>query len=148
MPMPMRCRACARRHWHIEANAENSMQSEPPEGVPGQKTPWVHLADGLSPNPRHRAAVPEQPILVFESARAIAVSRQSIFAGEPPFFFGQSLNTTRKEERLWTRCRAHRLASTLGARRDQREPQEEAWALGFVGEGRRSGSRLSPRRKS
>jgi hypothetical protein len=27
-----------------------------------------------------------------------SVSRQSIFAGDPPFFFGQSLDTTHKEE--------------------------------------------------
>jgi hypothetical protein len=32
-----------------------------------------------------------------------SVSRQSIFAGEPPFFFGQSLDTTRKEEQHWKR---------------------------------------------
>ena len=32
-----------------------------------------------------------------------SVSRQSIFAGDPPFFFGQSLDNTRKEEQYWTR---------------------------------------------
>ena len=32
-----------------------------------------------------------------------SVSRQSIFAGDPPFFFGQSLDSTRKEEQYWTR---------------------------------------------
>lgn len=32
-----------------------------------------------------------------------SVSRQSIFAGDPPFFFAQSLDTTRKEEQHWTR---------------------------------------------
>jgi hypothetical protein len=32
-----------------------------------------------------------------------SVSRQSIFAGDPPFFFGQSLDTTRKDEEHWTR---------------------------------------------
>ncbi|MEI8716332.1 BREX-3 system phosphatase PglZ [Mesorhizobium sp. ISC11] len=32
-----------------------------------------------------------------------SVSRQSIFAGDPPFFFGQSLDTTRKEEQHWFR---------------------------------------------
>jgi hypothetical protein len=32
-----------------------------------------------------------------------SVSRQSIFAGDPPFFFSQSLDTTRKEEQHWTR---------------------------------------------
>lgn len=32
-----------------------------------------------------------------------SVSRQSIFAGDPPFFFGQSLDTTRKEEQHWIR---------------------------------------------
>jgi len=32
-----------------------------------------------------------------------SVSRQSLFAGDPPFFFGQSLDTTRKEEQHWTR---------------------------------------------
>ena len=32
-----------------------------------------------------------------------SVSRQSIFAGDPPFFFGRSLDTTRKEEQHWTR---------------------------------------------
>ncbi len=32
-----------------------------------------------------------------------SVSRQSIFAGDPPFFFGQTLDTTRKEEQRWTR---------------------------------------------
>lgn len=32
-----------------------------------------------------------------------SVSRQSIFAGDPPFFFGQSLDTTRKEEQHWSR---------------------------------------------
>lgn len=32
-----------------------------------------------------------------------AVSRQSIFAGDPPFFFGTSLDTTRKEEQHWMR---------------------------------------------
>lgn len=32
-----------------------------------------------------------------------SVSRQSIFAGDPPFYFGQSLDTTRKEEQHWSR---------------------------------------------
>lgn len=32
-----------------------------------------------------------------------SVSRQSIFAGDPPFFFAQSLDTTCKEEQQWTR---------------------------------------------
>jgi hypothetical protein len=32
-----------------------------------------------------------------------SVSRQSIFAGDPPFFFGTSLDTTRKEEQHWKR---------------------------------------------
>ncbi len=32
-----------------------------------------------------------------------SVSRQSIFAGDPPFFFGQSLDTTRREEQHWSR---------------------------------------------
>jgi PglZ domain len=32
-----------------------------------------------------------------------SVSRQSIFAGDPPFFFGGSLDTTRKEEQHWMR---------------------------------------------
>lgn len=32
-----------------------------------------------------------------------SVSRQSIFAGDPPFFFGQSIGTTRKEEQHWKR---------------------------------------------
>jgi hypothetical protein len=32
-----------------------------------------------------------------------SVSRQSIFAGDPPFYFGPSLNTTRKEEQHWVR---------------------------------------------
>lgn len=32
-----------------------------------------------------------------------SISRQSIFAGDPPFFFGESLDTTRKEEQHWTR---------------------------------------------
>ena len=32
-----------------------------------------------------------------------SVSRQSIFAGDPPFFFGASLDTTRKEEQHWVR---------------------------------------------
>lgn len=32
-----------------------------------------------------------------------SVSRQSIFAGDPPFFFGQSIDTTRKEEQHWSR---------------------------------------------
>jgi PglZ domain len=32
-----------------------------------------------------------------------SVSRQSIFAGDPPFFFRQSLDTTRKEEQHWSR---------------------------------------------
>ena len=32
-----------------------------------------------------------------------SVSRQSIFAGDPPFFFGQNLDTTRKEEQHWMR---------------------------------------------
>ena len=32
-----------------------------------------------------------------------SVSRQSIFAGDPPFFFGQSIGTTRKEEQHWNR---------------------------------------------
>jgi len=32
-----------------------------------------------------------------------SVSRQSIFAGDPPFFFGQSLHTTGKEEQHWSR---------------------------------------------
>ena len=32
-----------------------------------------------------------------------SVSRQSIFAGDPPFFFGSCLDTTRKEEQHWMR---------------------------------------------
>jgi hypothetical protein len=32
-----------------------------------------------------------------------SVSRQSIFAGDPPFFFGQNLDTTSKEEQHWKR---------------------------------------------
>jgi hypothetical protein len=32
-----------------------------------------------------------------------SVSRQSIFSGDPPFFFGNSLDTTRKEEPHWKR---------------------------------------------
>lgn len=32
-----------------------------------------------------------------------SVSRQSIFAGDPPFFFGQSIGTTSKEEQHWNR---------------------------------------------
>jgi hypothetical protein len=32
-----------------------------------------------------------------------SVSRQSIFAGDPPFYFGSSLDTTRKEEQHWLR---------------------------------------------
>jgi hypothetical protein len=32
-----------------------------------------------------------------------SVSRQSIFAGDPPFFFATSLDTTRKEEQHWKR---------------------------------------------
>jgi hypothetical protein len=32
-----------------------------------------------------------------------SVSRPSIFAGDPPFFFGTSLDTTRKEEQHWIR---------------------------------------------
>lgn len=32
-----------------------------------------------------------------------SVSRQSIFAADPPFFFGQYLDTTRKEEQHWKR---------------------------------------------
>ena len=46
MPMPMRCRACARQHWHIEANAGNSMQSEPP-----RRSPWTENTLGA---PRRR----------------------------------------------------------------------------------------------
>jgi hypothetical protein len=32
-----------------------------------------------------------------------SVSRQSIFAGDPPFFFSGSIDTTRKEEQHWKR---------------------------------------------
>ena len=32
-----------------------------------------------------------------------AVSRQSIFAGDPPFFFASSIATTQKEPRHWSR---------------------------------------------
>ena len=32
-----------------------------------------------------------------------SVSRQSIFAGDPPFFFGGSLDSTRKEQQHWIR---------------------------------------------
>src|SRR5437867_4670833 len=32
-----------------------------------------------------------------------SVSRQSIFAGDPPFFFAATLDTTRKEEQHWNR---------------------------------------------
>ncbi len=32
-----------------------------------------------------------------------SVSRQSIFAAEPPFFFTASIGTTQKEEKHWTR---------------------------------------------
>src|SRR6266496_1954471 len=42
-----------------------------------------------------------------------SVSRQSIFAGDPPFFFGTSLDTTRKEEQHWIR-----FCEDSGIRRD------------------------------
>lgn len=48
--------------------------------------------------------------VVLEEAQAFAwvptltsVSRQSIFAGEPPYFFAQSLGTTQKEPQHWRR---------------------------------------------
>jgi hypothetical protein len=40
-----------------------------------------------------------------------SVSRQSIFAGEPPFYFSASLNTTAKEESHWRRFWEDRDAS-------------------------------------
>jgi len=43
-----------------------------------------------------------------------SVSRQSIFAGDAPFFFGTSLDTTRKEEQHWIRFWEDR-----GFRRDE-----------------------------
>jgi PglZ domain len=50
-----------------------------------------------------RKWVTEEFALFAWSPTLTSVSRQSIFAGEPPFFFGQGLDTTRKEEQHWTR---------------------------------------------
>ena len=52
----------------------------------------------------------QRPTLGFRSDAVFAwtptitsVSRQAIFAGRPPFYFGPSIHTTEKEESLWTR---------------------------------------------
>jgi hypothetical protein len=56
-----------------------------------------------------RSAMPERPWTVEEGAlfawapTLTSVSRQAIFAGEPPFFFAASLDTTVKEEAHWLR---------------------------------------------
>ena len=39
----------------------------------------------------------------FAASWETAVSRQSLFAGEPPYFYAQSLGTTQKEPRHWAR---------------------------------------------
>lgn len=59
---------------------------------------WLLLRDSLGPTFQlaESGAFAWIPTLT-------AISRQSIFAGEPPLFFASSLNTTSKEEQHWRR---------------------------------------------
>jgi PglZ domain len=56
-----------------------------------------------SPNCYGRTWVADESGLFAWIPTLTSVSRQSIFAGDPPFFFATSLDTTRKEEQHWKR---------------------------------------------
>jgi hypothetical protein len=68
---------------------------------------WTLLRTQLAGN-KHR--VSEHAIFAWVPTLT-SVSRQSIFAGEPPFYFPMSLNTTAKEESHWRRFWEDRNAS-------------------------------------
>lgn len=68
---------------------------------------WTLLRAQLA-GKKHR--VSEHAILAWVPTLT-SVSRQSIFAGEPPFYFSTSLNTTAKEESHWRRFWEDRDAS-------------------------------------
>lgn len=68
---------------------------------------WTLLRAQLA-KPRHR--VSEHAIFAWVPTLT-SVSRQSIFAGEPPFYFSASLRTTAKEEAHWRRFWEDRDAS-------------------------------------
>ena len=80
-------------------------------GANGPKKLAVVVVDGLAMDQWAivRQEMPTQHWTIEESGlfawvpTLTSVSRQSIFAGDPPFFFGQSLGTTRKEEQHWSR---------------------------------------------
>ena len=77
----------------------------------GPKKLAVVVVDGLAMDQWAivRQEMPAQHWVIEESGlfawvpTLTSVSRQSIFAGEPPFFFGQSIGTTYKEEQHWSR---------------------------------------------
>ncbi|MCB0022929.1 MAG: BREX-3 system phosphatase PglZ [Caldilinea sp.] len=81
-----------------------------------QEAPQSRLAliviDGLALDQWHamrdvmqeQASMPLRESAVFAWVPTLTpVSRQAIFAGEPPFFFAESINTTDKEPGLWLR---------------------------------------------
>lgn len=82
------------------------------EEAPSTRTALI-VVDGLAVDQwiTLRAVLGAQrPALGFRTAAVFAwaptitsVSRQAIFAGRPPFYFGPSIHTTEKEQSLWTR---------------------------------------------
>ena len=80
-------------------------------GKGSQKRLAVVVVDGLAMDQwaAIRQALPPRKWATEESGlfawvpTLTSVSRQSIFAGDPPFFFSQSLDTTKKEEQHWGR---------------------------------------------
>jgi hypothetical protein len=93
--------------------------------APGRRTPRIALlvVDGLALDQWVvlRDHLAQETALQFDESAVFAwvptltaVSRQAIFAGDPPFYFGTSIKTTYKEEQHWRRFWEHR-----GARRSE-----------------------------
>lgn len=62
---------------------------------------WIPLREGLRFGPA-TFRVYEETVFAWVPTLT-SVSRQAIFAGEVPFYFGTSIDTTQKEERHWRR---------------------------------------------
>jgi hypothetical protein len=60
---------------------------------------WVVVRQGLSAS---RWSAEDSAVFAWVPTLT-AVSRQSIFAGDPPFFFSPSIGTTQREPQLWSR---------------------------------------------
>jgi hypothetical protein len=61
---------------------------------------WALLRDGVTQDVQ--STIDEAAVFAWVPTLT-AVSRQSIFAGDPPFYFAGSISTTQKEEQLWRR---------------------------------------------